>query len=121
VAQGLLIRVLIVDDHAPFRAAARRMLEEEGFAVVGEAADSGEALAAIAATAPDVVLLDVQLPGIDGIAIAERIAAERAPPRVVLISSRDSAVYGERLGRAPACGFIPKRELTGPALAALVT
>jgi len=112
--------VLIVDDHAAFRAAARRMLVAAGFVIVGEAADGLGALAVVAEATPDVVLLDVQLPGIDGIAVAERLAVGRAPPRVVLISSRDAAAYGERLACAPACGFLPKAALSGPALAALV-
>jgi DNA-binding NarL/FixJ family response regulator len=121
VAQDLLTTVVIVDDHGPFRAAARRMLEAAGgFVIVGEAADADEALAVVATSAPDVVLLDVHLPGTDGIAVAERLAVGRDPPRVVLISSRDAAAYGERLTRAPACGFIPKSRLTGRALAALV-
>jgi DNA-binding NarL/FixJ family response regulator len=118
VAQDPLT-VLVVDDHAAFRAAARRMLEAAGFAVVGEAGDAAQALAAIAAAAPEVVVLDIQLPGVDGIALAERLAAAAAPPRVVLISSRDADSYGERLERAPACGFIPKSRLSGAAVAAL--
>src|SRR5215471_1753709 len=69
---------------------------------------------------PDVVLLDVQLPDVDGIAVAERLAALSEPPRVVLISSRDAAAYGPRLDAAPACGFLAKRELSGASLAALV-
>jgi DNA-binding NarL/FixJ family response regulator len=113
--------VVIVDDHAAFRAAARRMLEAGGFAVVGEACNGEEALAAVADCVPDLVLLDIRLPGMDGIAVAERLAGGRAPPRVVLISSRDAAAYGERLARAPVCGFISKARLTGPALAALVS
>ena len=59
-------RVLIVDDHKPFRAVARELLEGAGYVVGGEAADAAEALAAVAADAPDAVLLDVQLPDRDG-------------------------------------------------------
>src|SRR6185503_1279394 len=92
-------RVLIVDDHAAFRAAARRMLEAAGFAVVAEAGDGPAALALVAATAPDIVLLDIHLPGFDGISVAERLAEQGEPPRVVLISSRDASAYGERLER----------------------
>jgi DNA-binding NarL/FixJ family response regulator len=112
--------VLIVDDHDGFRESARALLEAEGFAVVGDAADGAAALAATLRLRPDVVLLDVQLPDVDGFAVAERLAALSEPPRVVLISSRDAAAYGPRLDAAPACGFLAKRELSGASLAALV-
>jgi DNA-binding NarL/FixJ family response regulator len=112
--------VLIVDDHADFRVSARSLLEAEGFTVVGEAAGGHEALAQAERLAPDVVLLDVQLPGLDGFAVAERLAAQGEPPAVVLISSREAAAYGPRLSRAQARGFIPKRALSGKALASLV-
>jgi DNA-binding NarL/FixJ family response regulator len=112
--------VLIVDDHDGFRESARALLEAEGFAVVGDAADGAAALASALRLRPDVVLLDVQLPDVDGFAVAERLAALHEPPRVVLISSRDAAAYGPRLDAAPACGFLVKRELSGAAVAALV-
>jgi DNA-binding NarL/FixJ family response regulator len=112
--------VVIVDDHADFRKSASAMLEAEGFAVIGEAADGHEALAAIERLRPQVVLLDIQLPDLDGFAVAERLAARPDPPRIVLISSREAAAYGPRLEEAAAQGFIPKRELSGSALAALV-
>jgi DNA-binding NarL/FixJ family response regulator len=112
--------VLIVDDHHAFRESASALLEAEGFAVVGEAADGGSALAQAARLRPDIVLLDVQLPGLDGFAVAERLAAGPNRPRVVLISSRDAAAYGPRLQAARAWGFITKRELSGRTLAALV-
>src|SRR5262249_58315000 len=89
--------VLIVDDHDGFRESARALLEAEGFAVVGDAADGAAALAAALRLRPDVVLLDVQLPDVDGFAVAERLAALSEPPRGVLISSRDAAAYGPRL------------------------
>jgi CheY-like chemotaxis protein len=115
--------VLIVDDHDSFRESARALLEAEGFAVVGDAADGVAAVAAVAAVArlrPDMVLLDIQLPDVDGFVVAERLAAGPDPPRIVLISSRDSSTYGVRVGAAPVCGFLAKRELSGAALAALV-
>jgi DNA-binding NarL/FixJ family response regulator len=112
--------VLIVDDHDDFRVSARALLEAEGFAVVGEAADGDAALEAVAALRPAVVLLDVQLPGLDGLAVAERLAEGPDPPAVVLISSRDAAAYGPRLDRASARGFIAKGELSGAALAGLL-
>ena len=112
--------VLIVDDHEGFRASARALLEAEGFEVVGEAADGAGAFEAVAILRPNVVLLDIQLPGLDGLAVAELLAAGLDPPVVVLTSSRDPAAYGLRLGTSSARGFIPKSQLSGEALLALV-
>jgi DNA-binding NarL/FixJ family response regulator len=112
--------VLIVDDHAEFRASATALLEAEGFAVVASAADGESAVEAVARLRPQVVLLDVQLPGTDGFAVADQLARFDEPPRVVLISSREATAYGARLDAAPARGFLAKRELSGAALAALV-
>jgi DNA-binding NarL/FixJ family response regulator len=111
--------VLIVDDHAAFRASARALLEAEGFQVVGEAADGAGAVEAVAALRPAIVLLDIQLPDLDGLAVAEQLTAAPGAPAVVLISSRDAATYGSRLQGTPARGFIPKSGLSGEALAAL--
>jgi DNA-binding NarL/FixJ family response regulator len=110
--------VLIVDDHPSFRASARMLLESEGFDVVGEAEDGEGALIAVRELNPDVVLLDVQLPDIDGPEVAARLAAANGlSPIVVLTSSRDlhdlGAVGGVR-------GFIPKSELSGAALEAFL-
>jgi DNA-binding NarL/FixJ family response regulator len=113
-------RVLIVDDHDDFRASASALLEAEGFSVVGGVADGAAAVGAVDRLRPDVVLLDVQLPDVDGFAVAERLAAMSDPPRVVLISSRDARSYGTRVSAAPACGFLAKRELSGASLTALV-
>lgn len=118
--QGVRPTVLIVDDHEAFRESVSALLGAEGFAVVGEAADGGAAIAACERLRPDVVLLDIQLPDLDGFAVAERLAAVREPPTVVLISSREAEAYGPRLDAAAARGFISKRELSGTALAALI-
>jgi DNA-binding NarL/FixJ family response regulator len=112
--------VLIVDDHAAFRAGARRLLQLEGFDVLGEAADGASALEAARRLHPDVVLLDIGLPDVDGFAVAEQLAAQDDPPAVVLISTRAAAAYGRRLERCGARGFIAKAELSGACLAALV-
>jgi DNA-binding NarL/FixJ family response regulator len=111
--------VLIVDDHAAFRASARALLQAEGFDVVGEAADGAEAVEAVAALRPAIVLLDIQLPDLDGLAVAEQLAMAPDPPTVVLISSRDAAAYGARLRSTSARGFIPNSGLAGDALDAL--
>jgi CheY-like chemotaxis protein len=117
---GMRRTVLIVDDHDDFRQAAADLLASEGFDVVGGAADGKTAIEAVERLRPDMVLLDVQLPDLDGFAVADRLAASPDPPLVVLISSRDAAVYGSRIESAPALGFLAKRELSGAALAALV-
>jgi DNA-binding NarL/FixJ family response regulator len=113
--------LLIVDDHADFRNFTKTLLNGSRFEIAGEAADGESALEEVERTHPDVVLLDVQLPGIDGFEVAERLAKNGKPPHVVLTSSRDASDYGERLEKSPVDGFIPKRELSGDALAALVS
>jgi DNA-binding NarL/FixJ family response regulator len=113
--------VLIVDDHSGFRTLARALLEAEGFEVVGEAEDGVSALAAVDRLQPRIVLLDIQLPDIDGFAVAERLARSGDPPAVVLVSTRGVSAYRRRLARSPARGFISKSELSGNALAALVS
>ena len=112
--------VLIVDDHEAFRAAARALLEADGFDVVGEAGDGATAIQAAAALRPNIVLLDIQLPGADGFLVAEQLARIPDAPAVVLISSRDAATYGRRFVETPARGFLTKSRLSGKALAALV-
>jgi DNA-binding NarL/FixJ family response regulator len=112
--------VLIVDDHPGFRASARALLEAEGFDVVGEAADGDQAVRDVGRLRPDVVLLDIQLPDVDGFAVADRLASEGSAAAIVLISSREAAAYGPRLEAAAARGFIAKRALSGEALAALL-
>ena len=111
--------VLIVDDHDGFRSFARALLEAAEFDVVGEAADGASALALASALAPELVLLDVALPDMDGFAVCEALLQDGHGPAVVLTSSRDVSAYRRRLEQSRARGFIPKSELSGPALAAL--
>lgn len=113
--------MVIVDDHAGFRSWARALLEAEGFDVVGEAADGMSALAAVGLLRPLIVLLDVQLPDIDGFEVAERLAGAGDPPAVVLVSTRGADAYRRRLARSPVRGFISKGELSGHALSVLVS
>ena len=112
--------LLIVDDDADFRAGARALLEVDGFRVLGEAADGESALEAAQRLRPEAVLLDIQLPGMDGFAVAERLAAGDDPPLVVLTSSRDGADYGRGIEHCGASGFVPKGDLSGAAIAALL-
>ena len=112
--------VLIVDDHPSFRATARILLEVEGFDVVGEAVDGAAAVEAAAALRPEVVLLDVQLPDTDGFAVAARLTAAAQAPAVVLTSSRDGSDFGPLVEESGARGFVPKAELSGAAINALL-
>jgi DNA-binding NarL/FixJ family response regulator len=112
--------VLIVDDHPSFRASARALLEAEGFVVVGEAENGVEALRVAKEVRPDVVLLDVQLPDFDGFEVASRLTRNGSAPIVVLTSSRDGSDFGHLVPDSGARGFVPKAELSGEALTALI-
>jgi DNA-binding NarL/FixJ family response regulator len=114
------VNVLIVDDHAAFRASARRLLEAAGFEVVGEAEDAASALAAAEVLDPELVLLDVQLPDLDGFEVAARLTNGGGGPAVVLVSSRDGSDFGPLVSRSGAKGFISKAELSEAALRALL-
>ena len=102
--------ILVVDDHGGFRATARRLLERDGWSVIGEAADGLTGLAAAASLAPDV----------DGFAVAERLAARAGAPSIILISSRDHETYRERVRSSPAAAFLAKQDLDGTVLRSLL-
>ena len=112
--------VVIVDDHADFRARATEMLEAAGYEVVGSCPDGRSALTAISVLRPDVVLLDVQLPDIDGFAVTEQVERWSGGPVVVLISTREGVDYGGRIVRSGATGFIRKTELSAQSLARVI-
>ncbi len=115
---GMRPTALIVDDHAAFRASAKTLLQDEGFEVVGEAEDGRSALELARALDPDLVLLDVALPDLSGLDVAERLAGSHS--KVVLVSSRRPDDFGARFRQAPVVGFISKDELSGKALAELL-
>ena len=112
--------VLIVDDHPSFRATARLLLEGDGFEVVGEAADGTSALRRAEETSPEVVLLDVNLPDLDGFTVARRLTSEGGGPHVVLCSSRDARDFGELIASSGARGFVAKADLSGTAVRELL-
>lgn len=116
----MVLRVLVVDDHAGFRQLVRRLLIAGGYEVVGLAADGAEAVRQAALLRPDVVLLDVLLPDLDGFGVAEQLAGLTDPPIVVLVSSRTRIELGTRLDTAPVRGFLSKDELTLQRLAELI-
>jgi DNA-binding NarL/FixJ family response regulator len=112
--------VLIVDDNASFRSSARLLLESEDFEVVGEAADGGTGVEQAAALGPDLVLLDVQLPDIDGFEVAGRVTGAAGSPAVILTSSREASDFGDLVEDSGALGFVGKADLSGAALRALL-
>jgi DNA-binding NarL/FixJ family response regulator len=112
--------VLIVDDHAGFRSWARALLEMQGYTVVGDAEDGASAIAAVRALRPDVVLLDIRLPDMDGFEVTRQLLREGIEARVVLVSSRDAKDYGGALEYSGAQGFIAKAELSAAALEAVL-
>ena len=109
--------VLIVDDHAGFRASARAILEADGFEVVGEAASGTEATQAIERLGPEIVILDVQLPDMTGFEVCEQCLPQGSrTPAIVLVSSRDAEEYGTLIEESGARGFVAKADLSGQAL-----
>jgi CheY-like chemotaxis protein len=111
--------VLVVDDYPPFRESARGLLEGGDFEVVGEAEDGAEALRLAQELHPDVVLLDVHMPDLDGFEVARRLAELPEPPIVVLTSSRDD--YGALVPASAAHAFIRKDALSAETLASAVS
>jgi DNA-binding NarL/FixJ family response regulator len=105
------LRAVLVDDDARFRAMARRVLIADGLDVVAEVGKGAEVEAAVARWRPDIVLLDIGLPDVDGIEVARRLAAKVGGPVVILISSRD-VVYGRRVAHGVAAGYVPKDALS---------
>jgi DNA-binding NarL/FixJ family response regulator len=114
------VTVLIVDDHEGFRSSARTLLETDGFEVVGDAANGEDGLAAVNRLRPALVLLDIQLPGADGFAVGDCIAALPDPPVVVLVSTREGRSIRRRAAASSALGFVRKDELSGAAIRELM-
>ena len=112
--------VLVVDDHPSFRKTARALLESEGFEVVGEAVDGATAIEAAKLLRPDVVLLDVYLPDIDGFDVVAELTRNGSPSAIVLTSSHDARDFGKLVEGSGVRGFIPKAELSGAALSQLL-
>ena len=111
------LTVLLVDDHAGFRRAARRLLEAAGYVVVGEAASAAEAIGLAADLSPDAVLLDVMLPDGDGFDVATELRRSDPRPIVVLVSSRRASAYSDRLPGAAGAAFVAKDDLSPQVLA----
>ncbi len=104
--------VLVVGAHPGFRSMTRRMLHAAGLRVVGEAVDGRGALAAALSLRPHVALINVDLPDMDGIEVAGRLATWTHPPAVLLVSSREADDYGTRVRICGARAFIPNSRLS---------
>jgi CheY-like chemotaxis protein len=111
---------LVVDDHAGFRAVARALLESAGLEIVGEAAGGAEAIALCRKSGPDLVLLDVQLPDMDGFELRERLLRMADPPAILLTSTRAATAYGPRLRGIEPIPFVSKDELSVAAVISLL-
>ena len=112
-------RILIVDDSPRFRALAAELLAARGFEVLPEAADGEQALAAVAGGCPDGILLDLNLPGPDGFAVAASLAAACAAARIVLTSADVDHIPAEVMRTCPAVAFVTKQELAAADLRTL--
>lgn len=113
----MTVRVLIVDDQAPFRSAARMVVElTDGFEVVAEAETGEEAVEMALALEPDLVLMDLNLPGIDGLEATRQILASASSIRVVMLSTYEASEYGPRATEAGAIAFVSKSTFTPEAL-----
>jgi CheY-like chemotaxis protein len=113
-------RVLLVDDNSDFRKVARQLLERHGFLVVAEAETGIGGIERAQEHRPDLVLLDVQLPDVDGFEVAERLSRLDIPVDVILTSSLDDSDFGALVARSSALGFVPKGELSASAIKALL-
>jgi DNA-binding NarL/FixJ family response regulator len=113
-------RVLIVDDHPSFRRCARDLLTAEGFSVVGEAEDGNSAVALALELAPELVLLDVRLPDLDGFAVTRQLLARDPKVVIILVSSRERAEYGSLIEESGARGFVSKGDLSGDVIERLI-
>jgi DNA-binding NarL/FixJ family response regulator len=107
------VRVLLVDDDEAFRQSAAKFLAERGYDVVGQASTLAEARAAVVQLRPDALLLDVNLPDGNGVALATELTRDGEPLRVLLTSTDSSAVTRRLLDRSGAAGFVAKADLMG--------
>jgi DNA-binding NarL/FixJ family response regulator len=114
------VAIIIVDDNARFRARAKLRLEADGFAVVAEACDGASALEAAELHRPEVVLVDIGLPDMSGLTVAERLTSEPGGPAVVLTSTHDAADFGDRIASSGALGFVPKAAFSTEKITALL-
>ena len=121
LTEQMPVRVLIVDDQEPFRAVARTVVElTDGFEVIGEAEDGEASVSTARELRPDLVLMDVNLPGINGLEATRQILADtdaKRPVVVLVLSTYEAAEYGPQAEEVGAACFIPKSEFSPERLA----
>lgn len=114
------VRVLLADDHALVRAGIRALLEKlPGMEVVGEADDGREAMELVKLQQPDVVLMDISMPGLNGLEAAERLAREFPKIRVIILSMHNNEEYYWRALKAGASGYLLKKAASAELATAL--
>ena len=111
---------MIVDDHAIVRAGLKRLIEEESdFTVCSEASDGPQALEMLSADKPDIVIVDLGLPGMSGLDLIKNLLNREQTPRILVISMYDESIYAERVLRAGAKGYLMKKESAEKVITAL--
>lgn len=116
-----MVRCLIVDDSPHFAAAAEGLLAREGITVVGVASTSHEAVLAVRRLQPDMLLLDIELGGESGLALADRLYHDQpGTPKVILVSAHAEQDYADLIATSPAIGFLPKTAVSGDAIRRLL-
>ncbi|MFZ7124915.1 MAG: response regulator [Desulfobacterales bacterium] len=115
-----MIRVLLADDHSIVRDGLRRIIEDSGdMEVVAEAADGREALRKVAATPPDVAVVDISMPGLDGLEVVARLQAEHPRIPVLILTMHEEAQYVVRAIEAGAMGYLTKQSAPEQLVAAI--
>jgi len=116
------VRVLIVDDQEPFRSAARLVVElTDGFEVAGEAGSGEDGLRLVEELSPDLILMDIKMPGMDGLEATRRILADDPDARVVVLSTYEAGEFEERALEVGATAFISKSDFGPESLASAWT
>jgi DNA-binding NarL/FixJ family response regulator len=115
------LRCLLVDDNEDFLASAGRLLESQGFEIVGYATSAAEAIDLVGSLEPDIALVDIELAEDDGIALAITLEASAPATRVVLISAYERDDLTELIADSPAIGFLPKSDLGADAITELLS
>jgi DNA-binding NarL/FixJ family response regulator len=110
------LRCVIVDDDEAFVEAAQAVLERDGVIIAGAASNGAEAIQRAEALRPDVVLIDIRLGQESGFDVARRLANHEQAAALIMISTHAGADYADLIAESPAAGFVPKAELSGPAI-----